>query len=327
MSVTVIQDYGTTVSPELYMSTLQGHQYIPQADQCIKNIIKKFCNEKPSGYRSTILDVGCGPGRLTANLGNPNSYKIGLDISQRFIEYAQKVTTDNNHGVDPFLSFQCDDFATGREIFAHNGKTISEVDTILMQGVMHHIHGEDRNRFLEKCYALLEPDGILIIGDEFIKDYENEERRIINVAKFYLHVIGEAKKGGFDELAEEEAKNLIDDCFSGTRYAGLVTNNTLECIYRIALSINTLFYNYGSVAGLNFEADNQIRNMFDCIKKSVQELAEKNVTSASRGDYKTSINKFTEEINAYGFMTKEFVRKIGPVDELGGMAVLTFEKV
>src|SRR5690606_16301875 len=142
-----------------------------------------------------------------------------------------------------------------------------------------HIHGEDRAKFFQKSFNLLKPDGILIIGDEFIRDYESEDERILIAAKFYLHIINEARKGGFDELAEEEAKNLIDDCLSGTEYAGYVTEETFKRIYQDAETINGLFYNYGYAEGLSsrskyFNVDKHILEMFKYIKHSVESLVD-----------------------------------------------------
>ncbi len=321
----IIQDYGKTVTPKLHINALQGHQYIPQADQCIKNIVQKFCTNKPFPSREYILDVGCGPGRITSDLGLPHCHRIGLDISQDFINYAWTSFLNRNKGTDPCVSFQQMNFAEEADIMLASGKIIKDFDIILMQGVMHHVHGDDRAKFLQRSFELLKPDGILIIGDEFIKDYETEDERILNVAKFYLHIIDEARKGGFIELAEEEAKNLVDDCFSGTKYAGCATQKTFEHIYEYARMINQMFCEYGGIGGLNFEANNQIRNMFDYIKRSVEGILDAQAENFNRGDLKVSTRVFTEELTNYGFVLEEKY-EIGPVKQLGGMGVLMFMK-
>lgn len=318
----VIQDYGKTVTPEVYLSALQGHPYIPQSDQCIRNLIKEYCQKNNSIYPK-ILDLGCGPGRLTFSITENNCHVIGLDISESFINFAKaqyRASSDKNILVG--ASFEQMDFTKDEY---RNKSYFKDFDIILMQGVMHHIHDEDRAKFLKRCFDLLKPDGILIIGDEFIADYESNDERILNVAKFYLHIIDEARKGGFYELAEEEAKNLIDDCFAGTKFAGLATEKTFETVYQYAKSINEQFYSHGSVAGLNFEANNQIRNMFNYIKLTVEHLTGSASENFNRGDYKVSINVFAEELSLYGFKLKEKY-EIGPVKQLGGMGVLVFTK-
>lgn len=315
----IIQDYGTTVLPELYINILRGHQYIPQSDQCIGNIIFTTLNSKDS-FSANVLEVGCGPGRILSEIAAKNEATFyGVDISESFINFANLISKGRT-------SYQVVDFSKEDQPIYGWGRTETPAfDVIFMQGVMHHIHGEDRAKFFKRSFDLLKPDGVLIISDEFIKDYESDDDRIMNVAKFYLHIIDEARKGGFDELAYEEAKNLIDDCFSGTKFAGLATEKTFQNIYEYARTINQMFYSYGSVAGLNFDANNQIRNMFTYIKLSVELLTNSSAQNFNRGDLKVSLNVFLEEASLYGFKSQD-IYKIGPVDQLGGMGVIVFKK-
>lgn len=318
MNKEIIQDYGKTVDPDVYMHALQGHPYIPQSDECIKRIIIEHVG---SNTYTRILDVGCGPGRLTVDIAKrTNARVVGIDISPSFIRYA-KLKVDRSRGFNWPIYHERD---FGLE--AYPGYEYGASDVILMQGVMHHIHGDDRKRTLERCADALKENGILIIGDEFIRDYDSEEKRVINVCPFYLHIIDEARKGGFIELAEEEAKNLIDDCFSGTEYAGLATPFAFKIIYEYAYEINKMFYE-GGYRGLRNEAYNQIQNLFRAIKESVHDLIDQNeVSNFNRGDYKTSVEKFTEEVCGYDFVPDQ-VYKIGPVDQLGGMGVIVFKKL
>lgn len=320
---TIIKDYGKTVSPEVYINALQGHQYIPQADQVIFNVVNKHCKDK--AIHREILDLGCGPGRLTFNVAYTNCHVTGLDISENFIEYARYQQRWESSACCPgTTSFQCNDFTKNGVLFA-NEKYDNTFDVILMQGVMHHIHGEDRVKFLQKSFDLLKPDGILTVGDEFIKDYKTEEERILNVAKFYLHIIDEARKGGFNDLAEEEAKNLVDDCFSDTEYAGYITEKAFEYICEYARMINTIFYQQGSAELNSFSVNNHIREMFDCIELCLRDLVDSSKENFNRGDYKVSIDVFVDEVLRYGFVLKEKY-EIGPVKQLGGMGVLVFRK-
>jgi len=319
MEKQISQDYGKTVSPEVYINALQGHQYIPQADQCIKNIVQKFCTNKPFPSREYILDVGCGPGRITTDLGFPRCYRIGLDISQDFINYAWTKFLNGKKGADPFVSFQQMNFTEKADIMLTNGRIIKDFDVILMQGVIHHIYGEDRAKFLQKSFKLLRPDGILIIGDEFIKEYESEDERIINVTNFHLHIIGEARKGGFNELAKEEAKNLIDDVLSGEKGAEFASEEVFENIFYSAKKFNESFYDFVPVA--NYFTEKWI----SLLKEKCSELATGDVPSFNRGDYKVSLNVFIKELSLYGFVLEQKY-EIGPVEQLGGMGVLVFMK-
>lgn len=309
----IIQDYGTTVNPQVYIDALQAHPYIPQSDQCIRNLVAREFSKKQDGFG--VLDVGCGPDRLTSSFANiiNQADVIGVDISESFIDFAiEKVTGKIN---PLFLKL---DFANTKDLQVLQDKMPFNV--ITMQGVMHHIHGSNRDKFFINAHNLLANDGVLIIGDEFIADYDSNMIRRDNIAKFYCHIIDEARKGGFNDLAEEEAKNLIDDYFSGTEYAGYGDSRVFECIYEFSQKINTEFYTRG-VFG-------EFSKLIDLMEKNVQRLietGEKDITSFNRGDYKVSIEKFVAEITEYGFILSE-AYKFGPVDQLGGMGVLVFKK-
>lgn len=315
MENNIIQDYGKTVTPELYINTLQGHQYIPQSDQCIPNVMKKY-RENVWGKEKTeplhIIDVGCGPGRLTHKIGKlgPEYFIYGLDISDSFIEFAKK---NNPYGNQ--VCFLREDFAN-----PPTNSFVPSAEIIMMQGVMHHVHGDDRAKFLQRSFKLLKPDGILIIGDEFIKDYNSETERKLNVCKFYLHIIDEARKGGFNELAEEEAKNLIDDVLSGEETAGFGNEELFQVIYEKAKLANKGFY-----AGAHQELDELAEALIGYTREKTKSIASQNSTNFNRGDLKVSTEKFTNELKNYGFALEEKY-EIGPVDVLGGMGVLVFMK-
>lgn|GEM_PF-1922772 len=328
----IIQDYGTTVSPEEYINALQGHQYIPQADQCILNVVKNHVNENAE---AKIIDLGCGPGRLSLRLAqSTKGIVVGADISESFINYAiSSIVELKEPIINKRVLFACVDFVAEIpnrnsleqtwNIFTWHGA----IDCIVMQGVMHHIHGEDRAKFLKKSFDLLKPGGILVIGDEFIKEYDYEDARIFNVINFYLHIIDEARKGGFDELAKKEAKNLIDDCFPGTNFSDHATEKTFEHIYQCAQTINQIFYSHGSVAlSNNDEAHNKRLSMFTAMKHSDEHLVDLSTKNFNRGTYKISPNVFIKELSLYGFVLEKKY-EIGPVKQLGGMGVLVFKKV
>lgn len=317
MEKTIIKDYGQTIAPEAYMETLQGHQYIPQADQVIRNIAKKFYHTNGNGSR--VLDLGCGPGRLTRSI--KASLILGLDISETFIKHARL----NESGI---VHFGCADFTqeirsvenwnSGKK--QHFALEKSFFDVIIMQGVMHHIHGNDRAIFLQKSFDLLKPDGILVIGDEFIKDYQNEDERRVLVCKFYLHIIDEARKGGFNRLAEEEAKNLIDDVLSGKKGAGFANEEIIHKIFDSAKLNNNSFYNSGYIANQNTSG-----HLIPWLERECGMLATDEAKSFNRGDLKVSTRIFTEELMDHGFALKAKY-EIGPVEQLGGMAVMVFKK-
>ena len=334
-----IKDYGNTVSPQVYIDGLQGHPYIPQSDQCILNIIQKVAETAKAKF--SVLDVGCGPARLTykvARLPIQNNqltegiWVTGIDSSGLFLEEADKYVSDaskvfnvkNGRG-QRHVKFICADFVTGEDFFRRDfiSSFPKQQNVIFVQGVMHHVHGERRVLFLSRCRELLKNNGILIVGDEFIADYKNEIERKMNVAKFYLHIIAEALKGGFSDLAYEEAKNLVDDVLAGETGAGYANQEVFDLIFGSAETNNKWFYGKGFIPNQNVN-DNLIPKLRIMCSKLA--LASEPDQSFNRGDFKISVEKFINEMKDNSF---ELVNtyKFGPVDELGGMGVLTFRKL
>ena len=278
MKTKIIQDYGETVTPELY-----------------NRLTSRFADIIGSGV-------------------------VGVDISESFIKFSNEnlpYLIPGSWRKNPAF-FQLD-FRNANELEAL--KEIRPFDVIVMQGVMHHIaQGSDRVSFIRNAYNYLFSTGILIIGDEFIADYDSDQTRKDNIAKFYCHIIDEARKGGFNELAEEEAKNFIDDYFSGTEHAGYGDSKVFECIYEFSEKINTEFYTRGIFGDFS--------KLIDLMEKNILRLTETldtNAPSFNRGDYKVSINELVKELTPYGFtLTEKY--EIGPVKQLGGMGVLVFRK-
>ncbi|MCF7831455.1 MAG: class I SAM-dependent methyltransferase [Candidatus Pacebacteria bacterium] len=322
-------------SIQAYINALQGHQYIPQADQIIMNIIEEKGGR--AFTRFSVLDVGCGPARLTyrvAHLPIKNKSLVegihitGVDISPSLIENCDKVVLNiekvfnaKNGDGQRNVNLMCSDFATGRDTWFDSDHIFTfpgNQDVILIQRVMHHIFGGDRTKFFQKSSELLRKDGILIIGDEFVRQYASEEERKLRVANFSLHIIAEAIKGGFSELAYREALKLGDDVFNTEIDAGFAHEEILEYIYDFATKANDTLYKIGSLWGSDIA-----KPLMEKLQQYCNSISE--AESPTRDSYRISIPVFIKEAKYYGFKLSE-TYKIGPVDQLGGMGVLVFQK-
>ncbi len=322
----IIKDYGKTVDPSLYIRALQGHQYIPQADQCIRDRIHEYGASSELAHIG-ILDVGCGPGRLTFSFAHRNATVLGIDHSDSFIQYAHQQLLVRDQMLAGSVDFQKMDF-TRDPLPKFEGPVESDGkwNVLVAQGVLHHIHGDERVLFFNHCSEALRKGGILVVGDEFIADYENEEMRRLRAAAFYFHIIAEAMCGGFRDLAREEAKNLIDDVLSGEKGCGYADEALLNHIERASHSFN--YDNLMPVFSIKHPAPIKKR-LVKCIQ-IIRERAEKLADIAgsmnfNRGDYKVSIDVFKDEVKAYGFKVQR-ICTMGPMRDIGGMGVLVFEK-
>lgn len=316
MNKKVITDYGKTISADTYIRILKEHPYISQSDQKIINLVDSVAKKHESNL--LVYDIGCGPGRLTLDIARLNyTQVIGWDLSEDFITYAEASRPRKIHTYE----FRLQDCT--RPWQEWEGPVVP-VDVIVMQGVLHHIHGKERAVLIQNCFELLKQGGTIIIGDEFVRNYSDETDRKISVFCFYLHIINEALKGGFVDLAEEEAKNLVDDVFSDTKYAGLHNKHVFEVIFSLANSLGNEIYQQGQYRMANMK--NETLSKILTLQGNLQTLTESIDKSFNRGDYKVSIPVLVKEIETVSNLKRKDEFLFGPVKELGGMAVLTFTK-
>jgi len=104
-------------------------------------------NQIPNNAR-TVLDVGCGMGRLTARLARNQRQVVGIDLSPKMIARAREKVHDG-------LSFVCADFLShdfGSQIF----------DCVITAAALHHT---PIDLAFPRLLELLKPDGRLILHD------------------------------------------------------------------------------------------------------------------------------------------------------------------
>lgn len=101
---------------------------------------------------SSIVDVGCGDGRLAREmaLNFPDKYIAGIDYSSRAIALARAMNQDLKGLVFHSLDITSE---------SHERK----YDVAVLMEVFEHIPPEDSARFLEGLCSLLTPDGILLL--------------------------------------------------------------------------------------------------------------------------------------------------------------------
>ncbi|HXT63918.1 MAG TPA: class I SAM-dependent methyltransferase [Pyrinomonadaceae bacterium] len=96
----------------------------------------------------TVLDVGCGAGRLTAQIATRNREVVGIDLSTEMITRARQKARDG-------LSFICDDFLT------HDFPS-DKLDCVITAAALHHFPIDEA---FTRLLRLLAPGGRLIIHD------------------------------------------------------------------------------------------------------------------------------------------------------------------
>ncbi len=298
--------YGKSVSAEVYEKGLQAHQYIPQADEAILDTVAELAKKSLAKLR--VLDLACGPGRLTRIINQiPNTTVLGIDASPEFIEYAKNK--------DPQGQYEVIDFTTDQINNTFN--------CVIVQGVLHHIHNSNRQIWTKKIHQLMEVDSTLIVGDEFIPPYDDEQDRKVKSGIFYLHIIDEAMRGGFESLAFEESLNFIADTQSEKVYCGYYNDEVIQTIIYGAANMSALLRDREVPMMAIYEFTEKLITSTQLLSKIVYKTgANKQV---DRGDKKISVDKLTGELSPL-FYLKNKPRIMGPIENIGAMAVLTFNK-
>ena len=116
---------------------------------------EKLMINKYISKNAKILDLGCGAGRTTINLYK-EGYKdiIGLDISDKFIEFAQRYCNKNNLNID---------FIRGDATNLEFAKSNSYDAVLFSYNGMQCIPGKaNRDNVIKEVYRVLKPGGIYI---------------------------------------------------------------------------------------------------------------------------------------------------------------------
>lgn len=110
-------------------------------------------NELPSPP-ATVLDVGCGDGRVSAEIVRQGYAVTGIDYLELSIQYAKTMVPEGMF----FVADLRDD------LVANYGLNKSQFDAVVMVEVYEHIPPEDCTVVLANIYNILRPGGTLIIS-------------------------------------------------------------------------------------------------------------------------------------------------------------------
>jgi SAM-dependent methyltransferase len=105
---------------------------------------------------STVLDVGCGTGRLSFMLADTSPAVLGIDLSKRNIDRAQRRLSRSFHHAVSF------DHTSVREMLAVGRK---HFDYAVLTYVLHEVAAEDRAALLDDIAGLADR---VIIGDYLV---------------------------------------------------------------------------------------------------------------------------------------------------------------
>ncbi len=144
--------------------------YNEQRAEAIYRILKKY-------HIHRVLDVGCGLGKVTVYLAEKGLDVMGIDISPRLVELAQKKAQEHHVPIE----FQVSELAhyIPKEKF----------DGVLFAGVLEHIENEEQ--LMHDAKRVLKEDGKMVIFDIplFPWLYHPRDKRVGHLRRYTKKVV------------------------------------------------------------------------------------------------------------------------------------------
>jgi 2-polyprenyl-3-methyl-5-hydroxy-6-metoxy-1,4-benzoquinol methylase len=151
-----------------------------------------FVIERAKKHGGKVLEIGCGHGYLTLELARNGLDVVGVDLSPKSIEIAERFAKENTYK-DTFGSLK---YTVGDIMSLDLG--IEEYDTIIFFGTLHHIPNIDQ--FLPKIHQALKIDGAVIACEPIRENISKENIELAAMLKAILptHVSFDEKLKGLD---------------------------------------------------------------------------------------------------------------------------------
>lgn len=295
--------YSSIIDPSLYCRIMDDHFCLAEADAAAIRFVKSFRdNPHWNGY---IMEGGSGPGRFTNKLHEAVSdvTVIAVDHDVMYQGYARNHCKHRNR-----VQYIFEDCTKPQSWFS--------VPLIVLQGVFHHFPTQDgtRARAFQTFRSFLPSGGRLIVSDEFLAPYEDEEQRMCNAIQWYSHVVALAQPA----LAVEEAKTLLDDL---PKLAGPKTCHQINLIIQTSVNIKELVTD-----GQLLAARDASLQLYSALLRMRPARAPLDWTmSLSRGDEKCDVRRFLELATPYFKVVSS--ESFGPMETCGGFVVFEFEAI
>ena len=144
----------------------------PRAYEIFNNVVLKFGRARddlmslyvPYKRGRKILDLGCGPGS-SAQYFHPEDY-LGIDIDERYIEYAKRKYPSHK-----FEKIDFNDFDISSNAIKY--------DIILIWGLLHHLDNNVVSQYLSRANQLLNKDGMIVSVENCIHDKQSRIKKKI----------------------------------------------------------------------------------------------------------------------------------------------------
>ncbi len=184
------------LSVEDYHQNEEKHVYYVEM---MNFMIERIVNSVPNSDER-ICDMGAGTGLFTARLlRSVQNHVTAVEIDQECIRLLRRNLVDCEKRSTIVLG-DCVRFQGNRPF-----------DWVVSSFANHHVRESDMDAYLSNVRRNLAPNGVFIVGDEFLREYDTESARLLAIIDWHRHVLGAAVRLGSDgeKLVRLEITSLI----------------------------------------------------------------------------------------------------------------------
>ncbi|MFU2114951.1 carboxy-S-adenosyl-L-methionine synthase CmoA [[Pasteurella] aerogenes] len=178
------------VFPDMIQRSIPGYSNIITA---IGMLAERFVTENTNVY-----DLGCSRGAATLSarrhIRQPNVKIIGIDNSQPMVERCRQHI--NAYHSDIPVEILCDDI---RHV------EIKNASMVILNFTLQFLPPEDRLSLLEKIYAGLTPNGLLVLSEKFRFDEEKVNDLLIDLHHQFK------RANGYSELEVSQKRTALEN--------------------------------------------------------------------------------------------------------------------
>lgn len=302
--------YSQIISPFDYVRLMTSqHLYIPEADQIIAEIVGFHANNQPTNQPAEVVELGCGPIRMTPGLVGPKVALTAVDCDDGFLRYASDCIKNHNHRIR-LVNAKVQEYRHDKP-----------VHIFASQGLHHHVpKGLPTFMYLRNVADQLAPNGIYVLSDEMLPHYETEEERLTRAIIWYSHIIHAAKRQGYSQLAYEEARTLLDDLSEGDDSATPKNEEQIELVLGSVYQISVY-----ALGGERQAAERIANELLTKVRELSGSVSLNPALQLSRGDFKICHDVLEQEIIEAGLRIVGVIT-IGPIHTIGGFGIYTLRK-
>jgi len=174
----------------------------------IKNLIEP---------QSTIIDVGCGTGRFPFAIASRSNSVLGIDLSKRNINTAQRTLNQNPNSKITFKHSSLKDLVNDGQ---------SRFDYAILTYVIHEVNEEERIQLLTDIAQVADK---IIIGDYLIPCPGDFAGRIVKTVEFiagkehYRNFKSYEANGGIQYLADNAGLTILKEIKNHTNQIAILS--------------------------------------------------------------------------------------------------------